>query len=266
MFKKSVVALISAVTLAACVQAPPRITAEEQFGTPPPDAPFAGSVWGLVEVGGQALTASRASLEFSTDGRLDGFGGCNPFGGSYSLDGSTLSIGDDMVTGAAACAEESGTAAEKALLEALPRTHTFEVADGRLTLTASDGTTTRFVAIPQTLGGTSWTVSTLGTGTALTGVIEGTELTVAFTEEGKASGKAGCNGFGGDFTDVDGVLTVTELAGEAAACTEPEGIMEQETAFLNALGSPAFIHRDARGLTLRDVQEGSIVMQLVAKS
>lgn len=265
MIKKLVALAATALLLAACVQAPPRVTEEERFGTPPPDAPFAGSVWALLDIRGEEQHDSGVSVEFTTDGAFSGFGGCNPFGGSYVLDDSTLTIGDDIVTGAAACTDEAQTALESELLGTLKQTQTFEVGDGRLTLTASDGGTMRFIAIPQTLGGTTWTVTGLLRDDALSSVVEGTELTLDFAEDGNLTGSAGCSKFSGEFTDVDGVLTVSEVTQDTPACTDPEGIMEQEAAFLDALAAPAFIHRDARGLTLREAQEGEALMTLATR-
>lgn len=75
------------------------------------------------------------------------------------------------------------------------------------------------------------------------GLIEGTEITLRF-EEGYLSGFMGCNRYGGGpdsgkyaATD-DGTLSVFQpLAVTVQLCSEPEGIMEQEAAYISALQS-----------------------------
>ena len=75
------------------------------------------------------------------------------------------------------------------------------------------------------------------------GLIEGTEITLRF-EEGYLSGFMGCNRYGGGpdsgkyaATD-DGTLSVFQpLAVTVQLCSEPEGVMEQEAAFVSALQS-----------------------------
>ena len=66
--------------------------------------------------------------------------------------------------------------------------------------------------------------------------IEGTQPTLQF-ENGQASGNASCNSFGGEY-EVEGdkigfeALFMTEMF-----CMEPEGVMDQESAYLEMLGS-----------------------------
>lgn len=40
-----------------------------------------------------ALEAARVTATFANDGRIIGFGGCDGFGGSYTLDGGSMRIG-----------------------------------------------------------------------------------------------------------------------------------------------------------------------------
>lgn len=74
--------------------------------------------------------------------------------------------------------------------------------------------------------------------------MEGTTITLAF-EEGILTGSAGCNTYGGGpdsgpyLATTDGRLTITQTAFTLMACLEPEGIMEQETAYIEALQQAA---------------------------
>lgn len=81
------------------------------------------------------------------------------------------------------------------------------------------------------IDGTEWVLASLNGGSPL----EGTEITLAF-DDGEASGSAGCNTYFGPYTvDGTGGLTFQGLANTEMACLEPEGIMEQETEYLQIL-------------------------------
>jgi len=89
------------------------------------------------------------------------------------------------------------------------------------------------------LAGTEWELVTLN-GNKL---IEGTAITLNFTDE-YLGGQMGCNGYGGTpdsgryHAKSDGTFTLgSPFAVTVQLCTEPEGIMEQEAAYIEALMS-----------------------------
>ena len=66
-------------------------------------------------------------------------------------------------------------------------------------------------------------------------LIPGTEITANF-EDGEVHGSA-CNSYGGKYQVSGDKLTVSEVFMTEMACLDPQGIMEQETAFFNLLTS-----------------------------
>ena len=68
--------------------------------------------------------------------------------------------------------------------------------------------------------------------------VAGTEITLQF-EDGTAAGLAGCNSYGGSYEATDGRLSIPEIIRTEMACLEPEGVMEQENAYLMALQGAA---------------------------
>jgi len=91
---------------------------------------------------------------------------------------------------------------------------------------------------PADLVGTQWVLVSLD-GESLT---EGAEITLNFEKE-LLGGFMGCNGYGGGpdsgkyiATD-DGTLTIQQMAVTVQLCSTPEGIMEQEAAYIEALRS-----------------------------
>ena len=85
------------------------------------------------------------------------------------------------------------------------------------------------------LEGTQWILDELNGSAPL----PGTEITLAF-EQGNAAGSAGCNDYGGSYETTDGSLRIPELIRTEKLCLEPEGIMDQEDAYLAALQGAAF--------------------------
>lgn len=98
------------------------------------------------------------------------------------------------------------------------------VADGR-TLAGCGGEPVALLA------GAEWTVESLGGA----GLVEGSSATLAFGGDGRVSGKASCNGFTGEYSLTGEGLSIGKLATTRMACPPP--LMEQEAAFLAALGA-----------------------------
>jgi len=98
-----------------------------------------------------------------------------------------------------------------------------------------------------TLSGTEWALTSL-IGQAL---IEDTRITLGFGE-GSLEGSAGCNTYGGSYTVTDDSLRLSDLYWTEMGCLEPEGILDQEMAYLNALNTVASFRVDAGRLELYD--------------
>lgn len=81
------------------------------------------------------------------------------------------------------------------------------------------------------LDGTAWQLVTIN-GNA---PVPGTQPTARFAE-GEVTGSAGCNSYFGSFEVKGSKLTVGALGMTEMYCMEPEGAMDQETAYLSQLG------------------------------
>jgi heat shock protein HslJ len=95
---------------------------------------LAGSDWTLIDMGGTADFAHLVpTLHFGEDGMVSGYAGCNKFSGSYTVDGSDLTLGP-LASTKMAC-EPPASAVESAMLEALAGVSSWSIGeDGRLTL------------------------------------------------------------------------------------------------------------------------------------
>jgi heat shock protein HslJ len=80
------------------------------------------------------------------------------------------------------------------------------------------------------LDGNEWILTSLNGETPL----HDTQITLAF-EDGVTGGFGGCNAYGGPYTSDGDALSIDEIASTAQACLEPEGVMGQESAYLDTL-------------------------------
>jgi heat shock protein HslJ len=69
-------------------------TGVAQSAPPPsPGAALGGTAWNLAEMGGTADFAHIVpTIEFGADGSVSGFAGCNTYRGTFTTDGSTLTL------------------------------------------------------------------------------------------------------------------------------------------------------------------------------
>jgi heat shock protein HslJ len=79
----------------------------------------------------------------------------------------------------------------------------------------------------------SWKLSTINGQPAQ----DGTNVTAKF-ENGEVSGSAGCNSYGGKYSASGSKVSMKDLVSTMMAC-DGQGVMDQESAFLQAMGQAA---------------------------
>ena len=111
------------------------------------------------------------------------------------------------------------------------------------------------------LEGENWIVEELVIEGAPAAPLSGTELS-AFFDDGELGGVAGCNTFfGGYEIDADSIV-IGPIASTMAFCSAPEGIMDQEVAYLSLLGQADSFARNGDSLTLSS--NGNVLITFVA--
>jgi len=225
---------------------------------PAPSHPLEGTEWELSdyrEPGGSLVRVAagiRATATFA-DGTVAGSTGCNRYRAGYRLDGDRLAL-DGAATTMMAC-DPQRTAVERAFTTALSAVASRAVAGDVLDLVDADGRVLlRFrAAAPLPLVGTRWVASAINNGRGgVAGALAGVEVSATFGSDGRVAGSGGCNRFGGPFALDGSRLSIGRLATTRMACLEPEGVGEQEAAFLAALGrADAWSIREGR-LEVRD--------------
>ncbi len=66
-------------------------------------------------------------------------------------------------------------------------------------------------------------------------VLEGTEITAVFGEDRSLVGSSGCNTYTANYKTEGGAIAIGAVAATEKACADPEGVMEQESAYITAL-------------------------------
>lgn len=196
---------------------------------PEPETPeVTGHEYRVSAIGGQAVTGSRPiTINFMEDGRVNGFGGCNSFGGNYGEAEGKITFGD-LISTMMACLDAKAGAQESALHATLKGAVIVAPgSDGKVLLTGENGTQIELTPTAlKPLEGTSWLVETMG-GTA---IVAGSEPQINFDADGKINGTTGCNRFFGGYAQNGAAIAFTGVGMTKMACMA-DGVMEQETAF-----------------------------------
>jgi heat shock protein HslJ len=230
-------------------------------------AELEGVTWQLIaylDANGMLTMPGVESTIILQDGEAGGQGGCNMFFAPYTLEGDQLSFGPAGST-MMAC-EEPAMSQEQAFLANLEKIASYQIVANQLHMADADGAVLlAFEPQLQTpLTGTLWQATMVNNGQeAVVGVIEGTELTATFQEDGTVFGSGGCNNFTGGYTIDGDQIAIGPLAMTMMFCVEPEGVMDQEMAFGAAMQSAATFSIQGDQLELRTA-DGALAVSFVA--
>lgn len=83
-------------------------------------------------------------------------------------------------------------------------------------------------------------------------VLPGTEITARFGADGSLNGFGGCNQYNGGFMAFDETLRMSNLTSSKSLCSDPAGIMEQESTFMNLLNQASKMRISAGQLEVFD--------------
>ncbi|MGB5728247.1 MAG: META domain-containing protein [Thiogranum sp.] len=224
--------------------------------------------WNLVALAGEEIDPAQpaVTLRFEADGTLGGFDGCNRYRGSFFVDGTSIHIPSEMATTRAACREPLMRRAS-AYAETLMRAASFAIDANRLSLRDStEKEVAAFETARRGLAGTSWQVIAYNNGRqAVVSVITGTRITARFANDARVTGSAGCNQYFAEYLAADESITIGPPGATRRFCAEPDGVMDQEARYLEALRSAATFRLEGERLTLRTA-DGALAVTLVRDS
>lgn len=187
--------------------------------------------WILKTINGQDVKEAfpnktpHVTFDFA-EGRMSGNGGCNGFGGTFSLDKDEFT-GSKMISTMMFCGNEEST-----LFKLLDGKSKLAIKGDELTF-SQDGKTTLAFSRAQPLGASDlsgvWKLQSLnGKSEAETDTKKMPTMELNFAEK-RLSGTTGCNRYNGTFTLENDVLTVNPLATTRMACINN---MEMEAEFV----------------------------------
>ena len=123
-----------------------------------PAASLTGTQWRLVSYGlpgseTPAIPGSNVTLMFEWENQVTGHGGCNSYGGQYSVDNNQVMF-REIVSTLMACADQNVTSQEQTYLEALRSAGQYALADNRLFIQYGAGEQLIFERVGQPDQGT----------------------------------------------------------------------------------------------------------------
>jgi heat shock protein HslJ len=234
----------------------------------PPRSRLAGTSWVLdpASLGVPAPRGRTVTANFS-DTRVTGSTSCNLYAGDYKTSGNRIRIGA-IITTRIACTPETA-AAESAYLKKLNAATVFFASRQQLLLSGPAGALRFRSAKPEPPARPSfvgtWRVTGYfgGTPGAIVPVIPNTVIMVTFNADGSLGGQA-CNSYGSSWTADGSSIKIAPVFATKMFCTEPPGVMPQESQYFAALQSAASWSVDAGQLVLADAQGRTVVTAVAA--
>ncbi len=182
-------------------------------------------------------TPANYTIQFMADGTAAIQADCNTVRAVYTVEENRVSLTMGPST-LMACPE--GSLGDQ-FVSNLSNTTLFFFQEGNLFIDLKfDSGTMSFSPISSQLPGSNWIVTNYNNGReAVVGLLTGTELTADFGEDGTLSGSAGCNRYSAGYEVDSNNISIGMAVSTQMACSEPEGVMEQEQEYLAALSTAA---------------------------
>ncbi|MEA3334308.1 MAG: META domain-containing protein [Chloroflexota bacterium] len=222
-------------------------------------SPLAATSWILHTIEGQdALPIAPATANFG-DNIVQGVATCNTYSTTYSATGDTINIAPPTIN--AIFCPAALTQQELAFVSALETAAVYEIVDGVLILRdeASNELAT-LVAAPTTVSDTAWRATGyLNSKGGMVTVIEGSVITAAFGTDDSLTGFGGCNDYTGTYRVEGETIKVAPAATTKKACSDPSGVMDQESDYLAALELAATFDLQGARLEFRDGENKQVV-------
>ena len=213
-------------------------------------APLEGTLWTLTSLGpidnprppvqGSNFTAIFSRQPGMPSGLMSGTTGCNDYASAYYANLEDIKINIPGTSDNSCTPDMVGE--EQVYFQALNTARSYRILGNELQIFYDDQVLVFVATYPQAetgpltvLDGTQWWLYSIDTFM----VIPGSEVTALFAinpdgATGQISGSSGCNSYN---AEIVGVFQVSGLNATQSLCETPEGVMEQESAYLSALGT-----------------------------
>jgi heat shock protein HslJ len=206
------------------------------------------------------LNDAPVTATFGDESSLTGSSGCNNYSTTYETDGNSLTINPVIAATMMACPDPI-MQQEQTYLAALGGATSYQISGEQLQLEDSNGNGLASFSAqkPVELAGSSWRATAYNNGNqAVVSLIIGTELTANFGTDGRLTGSAGCNDYSAAYQVQGETVSIGPAAVTQKFCSEPEGIMEQESQSLAALVTAAIYTIELNSMEMRS-SDGALV-------
>lgn len=220
--------------------------------------------WSLQSIAGTPAEAGmNVTLRLQND-RFHGNAGCNRYSGSYASEsGGKIRIQAGIVTTKMACPQPRMDF-ERAYLSALGKSTIGSVTDGKLILSDTNQQPL-LVFVPResvNLENVHWQARSINNGHGGVVTTPATGKSSAQFSDGTIHGNAGCNQYSATYNSAIGQLKIGPLRSTRMHCGDPEGLMNQEQQFLDALARASRYTIASGRLELRS-EDGALQIQFV---
>lgn len=216
------------------------------------------TAWDLVTMNGETPIEGAVPTASFEENAINGTTGCNSYFGSYTLDGTNLSVGP---VGQTEMFCDGRMEQEQAYVGMLMSAVSLTLENETLTIHTDQGDLVYQPAEHQALEGTAWVLNGIATGDAMVNTWVDEQITAEFLN-GNMGGSSGCNSYGGDYETSGSTITLGEVVGTLMAC-EDEEVMAREAEYLAALQNIATFEIVRNNLTFFDA-DGNVVITFVA--
>jgi heat shock protein HslJ len=195
--------------------------------------------WILLLLHGQdPLAGSHITLNLAQEG-FGGFAGCNRYGGQYEAADSGILAASEVWQTEMECQPEALMEQERVYVETIASAAAYRVIDDRLEIDNAAGETVLVFARkeeatmnPEDLLGTAWQLTSLD-GDSL---VEGSNITLAFHNEYRVVGHAGCRGYVATYGASGDDIGFFSVGMIDAGCSMDGALLEQEGTYTTMLG------------------------------
>ena len=230
----------------------------KQVALPGNPIELAGTQWRLLAEGDWEEDAPSVTLFFLDDYRAAGVAACRDYFATYGASEGRIGFPWMSMVGSSypSCSDEIRSQ-EGRFTSDLSRARDYSVdkdaGSSRLMIRTSGGKTLTFEPLlpaVESIADGNWVlkafvkVHVTQSGMRLlrvTNPLQGPEITMSF-REGGVSGSAGCNSYSAQHSIGDEEITFTSPGVTRRVCATPDGVMQQETRFLNLLPSLTKFH------------------------
>jgi heat shock protein HslJ len=210
-------------------------------GAAPSSNSLSGSAWEMTHVrdGGELAAADPTTIVTAvfSEGVVSGWDGCNNYQFAASIDGDSVAFEDLAITGRA-CRDSTAERQADAFITAMRSAARLALSEGTLELTDDGGDVQlRFRSADELpLTHIDWRLEGYAAASGgMTSALAGAPVSLAFTDDGTLRGIAGCNDYQADYEVEDDVVTIRSIVSTESACSEPDGVMAHEAAYLDTL-------------------------------